>query len=330
MRHLTISNFGTFVGVSGNRLVVKDKERSFETVLSRLRSIRIDRGGISLSSDVIAACAARGIRLYFTDWRGTAVAAVQGVNQQATVALRQSQFECIKTGANRLLACEIIRSKIKNQRAVLLYFGKYLKKAMPDKEPLLYQTAILLEQSADKLKNWHNADEHWRDTLLGIEGKSAVSYWNALTGCELLPRTFTSREGRGSTEITNAALNYGYAILNSYCWASLDNTGLELYAGLLHANHPGRASLVTDFIEEYRAWVVDRNIIKLRKQLSTVSELTPEIKRAIVTSVDETMASRIKWHGKELRLESLMQRQAYRLAGAIAGKAKYRGVHFKW
>lgn len=35
-------------------------------------------------------------------------------------------------------------------------------------------------------------------------------------------------------------------------------------------------------------------------------------------------------HGKRIRLENIMQRQAYKLAGAIIGEKKYRGYRFKW
>ncbi len=69
MRHLTISEFGNFLGISGAKLVVKDKEgKIWQTPLSRLRTIRVEKKGVSLSSDLIYECAIRGIRLFFTDW----------------------------------------------------------------------------------------------------------------------------------------------------------------------------------------------------------------------------------------------------------------------
>lgn len=75
MRHLTISEFGNFLGITGNRLVISDRESGerYETPLSRLRSIRITKPGVSLSSDLILACAARGVRLYFCNWKGIGV-----------------------------------------------------------------------------------------------------------------------------------------------------------------------------------------------------------------------------------------------------------------
>lgn len=42
------------------------------------------------------------------------------------------------------------------------------------------------------------------------------------------------------------------------------------------------------------------------------------------------MSSEILYRGKRLRLENVMQRQAYRLAGAVVDNKKYKGIRFKW
>ena len=82
---------------------------------------------------------------------------------------------------------------------------------------------------------------------MGIEGVCANLYWNALIRAGLMPDSFKYREGRGSRERANSALNYAYAILESYVWSALDNAGFELYEGMLHTDRPGKASLVLDF-----------------------------------------------------------------------------------
>lgn len=75
MKHLSICNFGDCLGVSGNRLTVRSKEGELqEYCLTHLRSICIAKNGISISSNLVQACAARGIRLYFLDWTGKSTA----------------------------------------------------------------------------------------------------------------------------------------------------------------------------------------------------------------------------------------------------------------
>ena len=104
MRHLTVSGFGDFLGVHGNRLIVRNGDNVIlETALSRLRTIRIDKS-VSLSSNLILACAARGIRIYFLDWKGVGVVEVSGMHRHAVVGVRKSQFECLKSLQAQLLA----------------------------------------------------------------------------------------------------------------------------------------------------------------------------------------------------------------------------------
>lgn len=332
MRYVTVSEFGFYLGLTGNRLTVTDKNgKSWETPLSRLRSIRIEKNGVSLSSNLILACAARGIRIFFTDWRNISVAILQGSNQHAVVNIREAQFKCIHSIQAYYISSEIIISKIRNQRAVILYFGKYLSKTNLEVTNTIKTEVEKLDEIVNIIKN--DKDKFmsdWRNKLMGFEGKSAVIYWESLTKLSLLPQSFTSREGRGSVEITNAALNYGYTILQSYIWSALDNAGLELYAGLLHAKRIGRASLVMDFMEEYRAWVVDRNIIRLRSKLQSKTFLDQTIKKEIISLIDTTMSSSISYHNKKVKLENVLQRQAYRLAGAIAQDKTYKGIKFKW
>lgn len=65
MRYLTVQNFGTSLGVEGARLVVREHDGTvIEESLSRLRGIRIAKKGVSISSNLILECAARGIRIF--------------------------------------------------------------------------------------------------------------------------------------------------------------------------------------------------------------------------------------------------------------------------
>lgn len=336
MRHLTVSSFGTMLGISGERLVVCEPDgRTWESALSRLRTIRIEKQGVSVSTNLMLACAARGIRLYVVDWRGVGVIAVSGLHQHAVVSLREAQLAATHSVLGRVIAKEMIMAKIRNQRAVLLYFWKYLNKSAPDKAEKLREVADAMDGiglRAKELRDKSQLDDVvWTANLMGHEGAAATLYWQALRHAELVPSSFLTREGRGSVEIVNAALNYGYAILQSYVWSALDNAGFELYAGFLHRQRPGKPSLVLDVMEEYRAWVVDRNIIKLRSMLKNSKRgLTTELKAAIVNAIDDTMANSVTWQGKSVRLENALQRQAYRLAGTVVDGKRYKSIRFRW
>jgi CRISPR-associated protein Cas1 len=328
MRHLTIADYGQFVGVTGERLVVRDDTSIIlETPLSRLRSVAIARDGVSFSSNLVTACAARGIRLFFLDWKGLAVAAVTGRHQHAIANVRRQQFLFQTEPESRAVAAGMIFGKIRNQRAVLLYFAKYHKQHAAS----VKQVAESMSELARRLKDtdWRTRDV-WRAEIMGIEGAAAAAYWKHMKVSGWLGETFTEREGRGATTLSNKLLNYGYTLLTSYIWAALDNAGFELYSGFLHQERAGKPALVLDMMEEYRAWVVDRQIIAMRSAVEAEKDITPKLKRRLSKAIQECIATRYPYHGKRLRLDTIMQRQAYRLAASVMGEKRYQPYRFKW
>lgn len=328
MRHLAITEYGQFVGVTSERVVVRGNDQILlETPLSRLRSIAIAKDGVSFSSNLVLACAQRGIRLFFMDWRGLGVAAITGQHRHAIANLRKKQFEYIDSPESRTTAAGMIYGKLRNQRAVLLYFGKYHKQHSEK----IYQAATQIEQLAQRLRetNWTRRDG-WREEIMGVEGAAASTYWQTIAILGWLGQGFEKRVGRGAPDLSNQMLNYGYSLLTSYVWAALDNAGFELYAGLLHAERAGKPSLVLDMMEEYRAWIVDRQVIKLRSQITSGAEFTFKLKRQLSGAIQETMATTHLYRKKRLRIETILQRQAYRLASSVVDNTRYQPMRFKW
>lgn len=328
MRHLTIAQYGQFVGVTGERLVVREQDEIvLETPLSRLRSIAVAKDGISFSSNVVLACASRGIRFFVLDWRGQAVAAIAGQHRHAIANLRKQQFAFIDSPESRTTAAGMIYGKLRNQRAVLLYFGKYHKQYAEQ----LKQAAESIDQQAQRLRqvNW-TARDGWREEIMGLEGAAASVYWQTIGQLNWLGINFSKRVGRGATDLSNQLLNYGYALLSSYIWAALDNAGFELYAGVLHAERAGKPSLVLDMMEEYRAWVVDRQVISMRSQIQTEQSLDFKLKKQLANAIQKTMYNKYAYKKKRLRLETIIQRQAYRLAACVVDGQRYQPYRFKW
>lgn len=327
--HLTLSEHGQFVGVRHDRLVVRQEGAVIgEYALNRLKSVQIAKTGVSFSSDAILQCAARGIKFFVLDFQGRAAACLSGTHQHAVVAVRQRQFAFLASeGGPELLAARVIYGKLRNQRATLLYFNKYHS----GKTPGMESAAGEIERIADAVRKMEWAGRRkWRDVLLGMEGRAAKAYWQCLKEAGLLPESFQNRGGRGAQDSGNKALNYAYAVLSSYVWQCLVNAGLEIYAGFLHAERAGKPSLVLDMMEEYRAWTADRAVIKRRAALERESELSAETKKKIIAGVHGAFAAKHLYRGRKMRLESILQRQAYRLAGAFAGGGQYRPYLFKW
>ena len=326
-RHLTLAEYGQFLGVRGECLLVRHGNLQHEYPLSRLKSVQIAKKGVSISSDALLKCASRGIKLFVCDFRNQTVACLSGTSQHAVVAVRQAQFRFLQTHRCHALAARLVAAKIRNQRATLLYFGKYHQ----DQSALLLPTAETLRALAAQARGRENIHHsQWREQLMGIEGQAAAQYWQSLKKTGLLPGNFPGRTGRLAADATNMALNYGYAILTSYIWNAIINAGLEPYAGFYHTPRPGKPSLVLDLMEEYRPWVVDRAVIKQRARLEGKQRLDAKQRKTLVSDIHRTFATRFHHRGRKMYLESILQRQIYRLAGTFVDGHAYRPYTFKW
>ena len=318
MRHLVLCDYGTFVGISGALLRIKQGDETKHYPLNRLSTISIAKRGISFSSDLIEALSARNIKLFFLDFRGVAHSALVGESQHGVVAIRLTQQKFFQSG-NLQLPISIISGKIKNQRSVLNYLNKYHSHQS-------LQTAS--QRLASNLKNVKKVRDI--ETLLGIEGSCASEYFQALRESKLLSPTFTKREGRGSQEINNSMLNLGYAVLSSYVLSAVINAGLEPYLGVLHSKRPGKMALVLDLMEEYRSWVVDRAVIKFRQQINIKKNLDSHLKKLLILEIQKTLSKRYLYRKKRVKLEHIIQRQIYRLCGYLYGDRQYKPYLFKW
>ena len=328
-RHLTLSEYGQFLGVRGESLLVRDKERGEEREfpLNRLKSVQVAKKGVAVSSDALLKCAARGIKLFVCDFRNQVVACLSGTSQHAVAEVRRRQFECLESGRTRPIAARVVAAKVRNQRATLLYFGKY----HGGQRERIARAASRLDATARRIArvDWE-ARRHWREELLGAEGQAAAAYWRCLRESALLPESFPGRQGRHCHDTANMALNYGYAILTTYIWNAVINAGLEPYAGFYHTRRPGKPSLVLDLMEEYRPWVVDRAVVKHRSSLGRGASLEMGLRKKLVADVHSVFCRRYHYRGRKMRLESILQRQVYHLAGAFAGSGTYRPYTFRW
>ncbi len=327
MRHLIIAEHGRFVGLQSERAIVKDASGVVqEAPLRTLRTIKIAKNGVSLSSDLILACAERGIKIFFTNFKGESTCFLSGTSQHAVAKVRRHQFERFQSDFAPQLAKTTLFAKIRNQRAVLSYFRKYQRKTNPESAKQLDYHIGALSEYAEQV-NQVTLGSHWRENIMGIEGIAASTYFSAwpLLG---MPMHF-QRVTRGATDAVNVALNYGYAILQSHLWTAVTNAGLEPYVGFLHTDRPGKPSLVLDLMEEYRPWVVDRTVIKLMSRREI--EFDFEIRKSLIREIERTLASKVPFKGKRLRLETIIQRRVYLLSGAIVtGSSRYSPMLFKW
>jgi len=328
---LIIDQFGSYLGKHSERLQVKVKgEIIAEAPLLTLQAVLILSHGVSLSSDAVRSCAENGIPIYYLSSRGEPYAALYAAGLSGMVATRRAQYEACCDARGVALATAFATGKLQNQARLLKYLAKNRKTRDPNSYAILQHAAQQVLACLEEIKAWQQKapdlkNETARAELLSSEGRAAQAYWEGIRALVPEALAWPGREGRGARDPFNAALNYGYGVLYGQVERTLLLAGLDPYAGFIHTDRPGKPSLVLDFIEEYRAPIVDRVILALIGQGVALQQdeedrLDMAVRRLIAERVLERLEeSTERYEGKRQKLRWIMQQQARHLATYLRG-----------
>lgn len=324
---LIIEGHGTFVAKHQGRLrVSRARQTIAETPLIHLDRVIIVDSGVALSSDVIRVCSEEGIPIYFLGSRGNAIASLYSAGLTGTVLTRRAQLLAYEQRSGVSAAKAFIIGKLENQANLLRYIAKYRKETEPELHEEIMLIALELRDFLYELEQIQ-ADkiEDIRERLLSVEGRAAQKYWRAVG--QVIPGSlqWPGRETRGATDPFNAILNYGYGVLYGQVEQALTLAGLDPYGGFLHADRPGKPSLVLDLIEEFRQTVVDRTIIGMVNKRFAIEQdmdarLSETTRTRLAEKVQERMESTEGYEKKRQTLRSILQNQARHLACFLRGE----------
>jgi CRISP-associated protein Cas1 len=321
--------------VSTHHVPTMDTASERTIPMCRLTSVTIAGGGITISSDLVAAFVERGINLSFVSRTGNPVAQVSAPGLNGTVQTRRAQLAAYQSPLGVELAVEFVRGKLRNQKHLLQYSGKYLKSNYLERYERLERKIISMVALRRQVAGVTGKSlDGVRDLLMGYEGSGARLYWEGFAIVLEGRAEFPGRITRGATDPINAALNYGYGILYSQVSGAIVNAGLELYAGFLHVDRPGKPSLVLDMVEEFRAPLVDRAVLSIVNQGIPLDSdhdgLSKAGRRLVAERVLERLESRVPFEGKQWPLSKVIQLQSRHLAVAVRGERQYRSFASRW
>ncbi len=333
---LILSGFGIYLGKKSERLQIKIQGKvAYEFPFFRISEVVVASRGVSLSSDLLKEFCEHGIRLSFTESSGRPYAMLSSPILTATVASRREQLMAYNDERGLEFARLVVRGKIRNQRHLLLYCGKYLKSSAPERYATVANIVPrlrALELQARKIEG--ERIEQRRAQLMGLEGVAGRLYWDGVKTIVENKAEFAGRIHQGATDAFNSLLNYGYGILYSQVWGALVNAGLEPFAGYLHVDRPGKPSLVLDMVEEFRQPVVDRTVIAFTNLAQPVGMndgmLDESTRKALSQKILERLASREPFQGQQYQVRSIIQMQARSLVSFLRGKGSYRPFSFRW
>lgn len=342
-RYLIVDEYGSYLRKHSERLVLhRGKELVAEAPLLTLEGVIVADRGTSLSADAVAACAEAGIPIHFVHSSGHVSASIFSAGLTGTVQTRRAQLQAADDGRSIVLAKAFATGKVLNQAALLRYLAKYRKERAPALYARLEDAARTVAAAVRELHRLGTQPtaaciaEEICPQILAIEGRAAAGYWEAIRAVVKVPADWPGRTGRGATDPVNAALNYGYGILYSQVERAIVLAGLDPYAGFIHADRPGKPSLVCDLIEEFRAPVVDRTIfamINRGTQLAQDEEnlLVKETRRAIAEAVLERLDRPERYERKKVALRHIIQCQARHIATFVRGeRMTYRPFVVRW
>lgn len=321
--HLYADVFGSHVGKYSERLkITKGKEVLQQAPLLHLKSLTIASMGVSISADAIAACTERGIPVVMLDGIGDVFATLYAAGLTGTVLTRREQLLAYYDERGIALAAAFAIAKISNQVRTLRYWARNRRDAHPQAATALEEAAQRVDDIVTHLQNlpFPQDGEAYAASLMGFEGRAAQLYWRAAGW--LVPEEYgwPGRVGRGATDSINSLLNYGYGILYAEVERAIILAGLDPYAGFLHADRPGKPSLVLDLIEEFRQMVVDRVVFGLVARGYSVEQdefgrLSQATRRDYAAKILGQLDARVRYEGgQRVALRHALQMQARHVA----------------
>ncbi len=228
----------------------EDTKRVF---LSEIAVLLVENSAVSITGCLLEELAARKIKVIFCDSKRNPTAELMplyGSHDCAQKLRLQIGWTDDIKGA---VWTAIVSEKIRKQSAFLVERGENEKGA-------------LLQQYIKEIEHYDTTNR---------EGHAAKVYFNALFGMEF---------SRGdSTDIKNAALNYGYTILLSAVNREISANGYLTQLGIFHNNMFNQFNLGCDLMEPFRIFI-DRYVAS-----QTYERFESEEKHALLNLLNQTV-----------------------------------------
>lgn len=231
-------------------LVVRGEEEK-KIYLSEISILIIESTSVSLTASLLSELIKKKIKVIFCDEKRNPISEVipyyGSHDTSAKIRQQMSWTESIKG----YVWTEIAQEKIRKQADLLRH----------------------LKRSEAKLLDYYLENVEYRDKT-NREGHAAKVYFNALFGL-----SFT----RTDDDFTNAALNYGYAILLSAVNREIVSNGYITQVGIFHDNMFNQFNLGSDLMEPFRP-IIDACVyymfptkFELEEKMELVNLLNKEV-----------------------------------------------------
>lgn len=238
-----------------------EKQRVPVTIIQQI----IVFGNATVSAYLIGYCSEHSIMVSYVSSFGDYYGGLRG-KSVGNILLRQKQYRLYDNADEKLrLVKNIVLVKGENQKSLL---AATLASANEEDAQSLSNA---ISKISDILGLLHDLPDV--GAVRGTEGSIASIYFSVFDHMIKIRNTgmcFEKRSKRPPENNCNAIMSFLYVMLTLNCVSAVECFGLDSYMGYLHELRPGRESLACDLVEEFRAPIVDRFVIRLinRKQIT--------------------------------------------------------------
>jgi len=246
-----------YLSLGLNALQIRQGEQQVQVPLEDLSVIVIDNPQVTLTSQLLSACAGHQITVVTVgqDHHPNGVYLPFLPHSRALKVMRAQL--ALGLPARKQLHRQLVQQKIRNQAAALVAVGES-------------DTALHLYNMASEVRSGDSGNR---------EAQAAQLYFRALFG---------SGFSRPQNRFYNAALNFSYAVLRATLARTLVSFGFLPAFGLFHQSEQNAFNLADDLIEPFRPFA-DHHI-RQHYHEEPARELCREDKAAFVTLLHQDIA----------------------------------------
>ena len=336
MRPLLLSGYGTTLRVSGHILEVSNpaegREEAYSAHQLPFDSVIVEGNSGTLSFEAARFLAVHDIPAVFLRWDGSVLSTLLPRGPVAG-ELKLAQFASHNDPRRRV---EIARAILEVKLSKSVELIRFLSRFYPC-GPKPIEAEIRRGPAEDTVQ-----------TLLGWEGRAAVTYWveHAKVAKRLWPEArFVTRKGKGkswaqsATDPVNALLNFGYSLLEGRVRHAVNSVGLEPSVGWLHETAASKLPVVYDLQEPFR-WLVDLSVIETiaGRQLDRKADfittenyhirLRPRAIGLLSERISENFNRAVPFGGQRRTFDAILFETARKLARHLLGQSKQLDLSF--
>ena len=300
MKTLLLQGYGLSLKVKNTRLVFTDgidirtgKQNRIELPASKCNFDKVViQGKGFVSTEALERLAEGNINVIMLDKRGKLYSYFNQIGGSNEPLIRQKQYDCFRDEKRlEYLRKWVVAQKIDSQIQLFKelsaeprrYYNSsnkkwqinnnqnssmnYSLKVRPEAKEEIKRVLPLMEKHLTFLPHAKNLRE-----IMKVEANVGKIYYPIFAFAFDPELAFTSRNSRrtfrpsDASDVVNALLNYGFAILYAEVAKQLNALGLDCFVGFYHLNHSARLPLVYDMIEPFRH-LIDRSVFEIQARI---------------------------------------------------------------